>query len=105
MDEEQQPLLQSQAHLQRVQSVNVQSWFKIPSLGFEHVSQTSREKAIWFLSSKAGHYTVLSLVTIDTLCIISGKLITLDHRFKLMKNTKTLSSGCSYVKSHTILLC
>jgi hypothetical protein len=54
--------------------INLQSWLKPSSSGERGYVQSSRSKAKRFLSSKAGHYSVLTLVVLDVGCIFAGTL-------------------------------
>lgn len=71
MDSEAQPLIGSPLSRQRTQTVNVNSWFA-PYV-YQGV-RTSKEKTRAFLSSKAGHYSILALVAVDVSLIFASRL-------------------------------
>jgi len=66
-------------------SINLQHWYSYPFRGEGLTVQNSREKTARFLSSKAGHYSVLGLVTLDVLGIIAGEKC---YRVQAHENSK-----------------
>jgi hypothetical protein len=54
--------------------VYLENWFGHPFSGDGSTVRNARESVAFFLSSKAGHYSVLGLVTLDVLGIIAGGL-------------------------------
>ncbi len=78
--EEQTPLLRGRNRwLKRAgrPTVNIQNWFGHPVKGDGTTVRNTRESVANFLSSRAGHYSVLGLVTLDVLGIITGRLLLL----------------------------
>jgi len=81
-DEEQTPLLRNRNRNTWLKSsgrrsVNVQNWFSLPLRGEGNAVRNTRESVACFLSSKAGHYSVLGLVTLDVLGIIADFILNL----------------------------
>lgn len=70
--DEEQPLLR---HRRKPESpsLNVQHWYANPLQGERWTVQNARQKTTRFLSSKTGHYSVLTLVSLDVLGMIAGK--------------------------------
>lgn len=92
--DEEQPLLRRR-RMRKFPSVNLEHWSSHPLRGQRWTLQNTRQKARQFLSSKFGHYSVLTLVSLDvlsmilgTLCstlIMSRQLILVDFVLKLFK--------------------
>jgi hypothetical protein len=70
---EQQPLLRHHRKA-RLPSLNLQHWHSHPFRGDGWNVRTAREATAQFLSSKAGHYSVITLVSLDVLSMIAGEL-------------------------------
>ncbi|KAJ4253351.1 hypothetical protein NW762_010506 [Fusarium torreyae] len=73
---EQQPLLRYRGKT-RLPSLNLQHWHSHPFRGEQWSVRTTREKTARFLSSKAGHYSVLTLVSLDVLSMIADFILNL----------------------------
>jgi len=58
-------------------SVNLQNWFSHPPRSHDTTVRNTRQSVACFLSSKAGHYSVLGLVTLDVLAIIADFILNL----------------------------
>jgi hypothetical protein len=69
IDPERQPLLRETS---RIPKINLGGWF-YPEVASFHSSGKAKCRA--FLSSKAGHYSVLILVALDVSCIFADFLI------------------------------
>lgn len=71
-DNEEDPLLPGKKKPRTSRNfVNVEHWNDPGSK--RHALQTTRDKVKDFLSSKVGHYSVLTLVSLDVAGIIAGK--------------------------------
>ncbi|RGP59541.1 voltage-gated hydrogen channel 1 [Fusarium sporotrichioides] len=70
---EQQPLIRRSLKA-RVPSLNLQYWHSSPFRQGGWNARTARAATARFLSSKAGHYSVLALVSLDVLSMIAGLL-------------------------------
>ncbi|KAM0229954.1 hypothetical protein ACHAP5_011498 [Fusarium lateritium] len=73
---EQQPLLQYRGR-SRLPTLNLEHWHSHPFKGDRHTIGSTREKTARFLSSKAGHYSVLTLVSLDVLSMIADFILNL----------------------------
>lgn len=71
--DEEQPLIGHQAKL-RFPSLNLQHWYSHSHSREQWTLQNTKQKVAEFLSSKYGHYSVLTLVSLDVLSMIAGKL-------------------------------
>ncbi|KAF5566211.1 voltage-gated hydrogen channel 1 [Fusarium phyllophilum] len=72
---EEQPLLQRGKR--RLPSLNVQHWHSHPFRGDPWSVRSTKQKTAQFLSSKAGHYSVLTLVSLDVLSMIADFILNL----------------------------
>ncbi|KAF5722636.1 voltage-gated hydrogen channel 1 [Fusarium mundagurra] len=72
---EEQPLLRRGKR--RLPSLNVQHWHSHPFRGDPWTVRSTKEKTAQFLSSKAGHYSVLTLVSLDVLSMIADFILNL----------------------------
>ncbi|KAG4282133.1 hypothetical protein FPRO04_13421 [Fusarium proliferatum] len=72
---EEQPLLQRGKR--RLPSLNVQHWHSHPFRGDTWNVRSTKQKTAQFLSSKAGHYSVLTLVSLDVLSMIADFILNL----------------------------
>ncbi|KPM43917.1 hypothetical protein AK830_g2613 [Neonectria ditissima] len=70
--DEEQPLLRRRMK-SKFPSLNLQHWYSRPASRERWTIQNTREKTAGFLSSKYGHYSVLTLVSLDVLSMIAGK--------------------------------
>lgn len=70
--DEEQPLLRHRRP--PFHALNLQHWYSSPIDTERWAMQSTREKVKRFLSSKAGHYSVLTLVSLDVLGMIAGML-------------------------------
>lgn len=70
--DEQQPLLRHRRP--PFHALNLQHWYSSPIDTERWAIQSTREKVKRFLSSKVGHYSVLTLVSLDVLGMIAGML-------------------------------
>ncbi|RKL00755.1 hypothetical protein BFJ68_g12621 [Fusarium oxysporum] len=68
---EEQPLLRPGKR--RLPSLNIQHWHSHPFRGDAWSARSTKQKTVQFLSSKAGHYSVLTLVSLDVLSMIAGR--------------------------------
>lgn len=68
---EEQPLLRRGKR--RLPSLNIQHWHSDPFRGDTWNVRSTKQKTAQFLSSKAGHYSVLTLVSLDVLSMIAGE--------------------------------
>ncbi|KAL4731115.1 hypothetical protein ACLX1H_000075 [Fusarium chlamydosporum] len=73
---EHQPLLRHPRKT-RLPSLNLQHWHSHPFKGDQWNVRTAREATAQFLSSKAGHYSVLTLVSLDVLSMITDFILNL----------------------------
>ncbi|KAF4949245.1 hypothetical protein FSARC_13551 [Fusarium sarcochroum] len=73
---EQQPLLRHRGKT-RFPSLNLQHWHSHPFRGEQWSVRSTKEKTARFLSSKAGHYSVLTLVSLDVLSMIADFILNL----------------------------
>ncbi|CAG7563104.1 unnamed protein product [Fusarium equiseti] len=73
---EQQPLLRHHRKA-RLPALNLQHWQSHPFKGDQWSVRTTREATAQFLSSKAGHYSVLTLVSLDVLSMIADFVLNL----------------------------
>ncbi|KAL6411655.1 Voltage-gated hydrogen channel 1 [Ilyonectria robusta] len=71
--DEEQPLLGHHTKL-RFPSLNLQHWYSHSHSREQWTLQNTKQKVAEFLSSKYGHYSVLTLVSLDVLSMIAGKL-------------------------------
>jgi len=69
MAREEDPLLSNATTNKRLRAINLENWL-YPHTHFNF--QSSREATRHYLSSKAGHYFVLGLVSLDVAAIIAG---------------------------------
>ncbi|KAI1027715.1 hypothetical protein LB504_011722 [Fusarium proliferatum] len=67
---EEQPLLRRGKR--RLPSLNIQHWHSHPFRGDQWSVRSTKQKTAQFLSSKAGHYSVLTLVSLDVLSMIAA---------------------------------
>ncbi|EWG55162.1 hypothetical protein FVEG_13206 [Fusarium verticillioides 7600] len=72
---EEQPLLRRGKR--RLPSLNVQHWHSHPFRRDPWTVRSTKEKTAQFLSSKAGHYSVLTLVSLDVLSMIADFVLNL----------------------------
>ncbi|KAM0344769.1 hypothetical protein ACHAPU_007142 [Fusarium lateritium] len=72
---EQQPLLRRGRA--RLPTLNLQHWHSHPFGGNQWNVQGTKQKTARFLSSKAGHYSVLTLVSLDVLSMIADFILNL----------------------------
>lgn len=72
-DDEEQSLLRHGRRLE-FPSLNLQHWYSYPLEGERWTIQNIREKTTRLLSSKIGHYSVISLVCLDILGMVAGEL-------------------------------
>ncbi|KAF5976491.1 voltage-gated hydrogen channel 1 [Fusarium coicis] len=72
---EEQPLLRRGKR--RLPSLNIQHWYSHPFRGDPWSVRSTKEKTAQFLSSKAGHYSVLTLVSLDVLSMIADFILNL----------------------------
>ncbi|KAF5599906.1 voltage-gated hydrogen channel 1 [Fusarium pseudoanthophilum] len=72
---EEQPLLRRGKR--RLPSLNIQHWHSNPFRGDPWSVRSTKEKTAQFLSSKAGHYSVLTLVSLDVLSMIADFILNL----------------------------
>lgn len=70
-EDEEAPLLQKKNGCKAKNYINFEHWINPHSA--KHVIQTTKEKTQHWLSSKAGHYFVLTLVALDVASIVAGK--------------------------------
>ncbi|KAM0198448.1 hypothetical protein ACHAPI_003971 [Fusarium lateritium] len=73
---EEQPLLTYREE-SRLPTLNLEHWHSHPFKGDRHAIESTREKTARFLSSKAGHYSVLTLVSLDVLSMIADFILNL----------------------------
>ncbi|GKU06344.1 unnamed protein product [Fusarium langsethiae] len=73
---EQQPLIRRSLKA-RVPSLNLQYWHSSPFRQGGWNARTARAATARFLSSKAGHYSVLALVSLDVLSMIADFILNL----------------------------
>lgn len=71
--DEEQPLI-GHHRKPRFPSLNLQHWYLHPHSREQWTLQNTKQKVAEFLSSKYGHYSVLTLVSLDVLSMIAGKL-------------------------------
>ncbi|KAF4947089.1 hypothetical protein FGADI_10719 [Fusarium gaditjirri] len=72
---EEQPLLRRGKT--RLPSLNIQHWHSHPFKGDSWSVRSTKQKTAQFLSSKAGHYSVLTLVSLDVLSMIADFILNL----------------------------
>jgi hypothetical protein len=75
MADEQAPLIRRGSNTsvnKKTRSINLENWL-YPHTNFDF--QSSREATRHYLSSKAGHYFVLGLVSLDVSAIIAGMIL------------------------------
>ncbi|KAF5591588.1 voltage-gated hydrogen channel 1 [Fusarium subglutinans] len=72
---EEQPLLRRGKR--RLPSLNIQHWHSHPFRGDPWSVRSTKQKTAQFLSSKAGHYSVLTLVSLDVLSMIADFILNL----------------------------
>ncbi|KAG5804665.1 hypothetical protein H9Q74_010801 [Fusarium xylarioides] len=72
---EEQPLLRRGKR--RLPSLNIQHWHSHPFKGDPWSVRSTKQKTAQFLSSKAGHYSVLTLVSLDVLSMIADFILNL----------------------------
>ncbi|KAI1061615.1 hypothetical protein LB506_011877 [Fusarium annulatum] len=72
---EEQPLLRRGKR--RLPSLNIQHWHSHPFKGDGWSVRSTKQKTAQFLSSKAGHYSVLMLVSLDVLSMIADFILNL----------------------------
>ncbi|KAI1025192.1 hypothetical protein LB505_009452 [Fusarium chuoi] len=72
---EEQPLLRRGKR--RLPSLNIQHWHSDPFRGDTWNVRSTKQKTAQFLSSKAGHYSVLTLVSLDVLSMIADFILNL----------------------------
>ncbi|EWZ84150.1 hypothetical protein FOCG_08727 [Fusarium oxysporum f. sp. radicis-lycopersici 26381] len=72
---EEQPLLRPGKR--RLPSLNIQHWHSHPFRGDAWSARSTKQKTVQFLSSKAGHYSVLTLVSLDVLSMIADFVLNL----------------------------
>ncbi|KAM0211916.1 hypothetical protein ACHAQI_005069 [Fusarium lateritium] len=82
---EQQPLLKYRGG-SRLPTLNLEHWHSHPFKGDRRTIESTREKTARFLSSKAGHYSVLTLVSLDVLSMIADFILNL---FKCERGKKS----------------
>ncbi|KAJ4026839.1 hypothetical protein NW752_001796 [Fusarium irregulare] len=73
---EQQPLLRHERKT-RLPALNLQHWHSHPFKGDQWSVRTAKEATAQFLSSKAGHYSVLTLVSLDVMSMIADFVLNL----------------------------
>ncbi|KAF4987229.1 hypothetical protein FGRMN_10480 [Fusarium graminum] len=73
---EQQPLLRHRGRA-RLPTLNLQHWHSHPFKGNQWDVRGTKQKTAQFLSSKAGHYSVLTLVCLDVLSMIADFILNL----------------------------
>ncbi|KAH6893543.1 hypothetical protein B0T10DRAFT_482496 [Thelonectria olida] len=74
--DEEQPLLRRRAK-PKFPTLNLQHWYSRPLANERWTLHNAREKTARFLSSKAGHYSVLVLVSLDVMSMIADFILNL----------------------------
>ncbi|KAG5656047.1 hypothetical protein KAF25_001617 [Fusarium avenaceum] len=73
---EQQPLLRYRGK-SRLPTLNLEHWHSHPFKSDRQTIESTRQKTARFLSSKSGHYSVLTLVSLDVLSMIADFILNL----------------------------